>query len=173
MHLLALSRLFSRKWPQPRRDPDQAGLEQYRAIVDTATDGIIVIDDNGTIQSFNRAAQRIFGYEPDEVIRKNVRELMPEPDRGRHDSYLANYRATGIAKIIGSGREVEGRHKDGSKIPLELSIGEWMSDSRRYFTGILRDLTERKRAEERRSADEAKYRAIIDTAVDAIVLINA
>jgi len=131
-----------------------------------------VLDEHGIIQSFNRAAQELFGYEPGEVMGQNVRMLMPDPDRTLHDSYLANYRTTGVPKIIGVGREVIGRGKDGSSIPLDLSIAQWTADGCRYFTGIVRDLTERKRSEEQRRADEARYRAIVDTAVDAIVVID-
>ena len=168
----ALSRLQAMIRPRANRGRAEPGPTQYQAIIDTATDGIIVIDQAGIIQSFNRAARRIFGYEPDEVIGENIRKLMPEPDRSQHDDYLTSYRTTRIAKIIGIGREVTGCHKNGSLIPVELSIAEWTSEGSRYFTGILRDLTERKSAEDRRQADEAKYRAIIDSAVDAIVVIG-
>jgi len=134
-----------RKLAEGRRQADEA---KYRAIVDTAVDAIAVIDESGVIQSFNRSAEDIFGYPAAEVVGQNVRVLMPEPDRGRHDGYLANYRRTGQPKIIGVGREVQGRRKDGSLFPLELSIAEWRADGRRYFTGIMRDVTERKQAEE-------------------------
>src|SRR6266536_2738012 len=154
------------------KDNGNAAKSQYQAIFETAIDGIIVLDEHGIIQSFNRAAQELFGYEPGEVMGQNVRMLMPDPDRTLHDSYLANYRTTGVPKIIGVGREVIGRGKDGSSIPLDLSIAQWTADGCRYFTGIVRDLTERKRSEEQRRADEARYRAIVDTAVDAIVVID-
>lgn len=150
-----------------------AEQNRYQAIVDTATDGIIVIDDHGIIQSFNNAARRLFGYETEEVIGHNVSTLMPPPDQARHDGYLANYRETGQAKIIGVGREVAGRRKDGRHFPLDLSIAQWVSnDGFRYFTGIVRDLTERKLLEAQRQADEDKYRAIVNSAFDAIVTID-
>jgi PAS domain S-box-containing protein len=159
----------NRKLAEARRQADEA---KYRAIIDTAVDAIAVIDERGIVQAFNRSAEKLFGYLAEEIVGKNVRVLMPEPHRSAHDDYLANYRRTGHAKIIGIGREVEGQRKDGSLFPLEISIAEWRADGRRYFTGIMRDITERKLAEARRQADEAKYRAIVDTAVDAIAVID-
>ncbi len=120
----------------------KANSERYRAIIDTAVDAIIVINRFGQIESFNRAAEEIFGYPAAEVIGENVKLLMPEPDQTRHDGYLAAYRATGERKIIGIGREVAGRRKDGSAVPLELSIAEWRDiDGQKCFTGVMRDVT--------------------------------
>jgi two-component system, LuxR family, sensor kinase FixL len=141
-----------RKLAEARRQADEA---KYPAIVDTAVDAIAVIDENRTIRSFNRSAEKLFGYSGEEVIGRNVRELMPQPDRGAHDGDLGHYRRTGQAKIIGIGRAVQGQRKDGSLFPLELSIAEWRADGRRYFTGIMRDITERKLAEAHRQADIA------------------
>ena len=121
--------------------------ERLRAIVDNLVDGVITIDDTGVVQSFNPGAERIFGYAPDEVVGGNVRMLMPEPNHSRHDTYIADYLTTGEAKIIGKGREVEGRRRDGSIFPLELGIGEMAVGGHRMFTGIVRDITERKQAE--------------------------
>lgn len=120
---------------------------QMRAILDTAVDAIITIDDRGRIESFNKAARRMFGYEPEEVIGQNVRMLMPEPYRSQHDSYLANYLRTGKAKIIGIGREVVARRKDGTLFPMDLAVSQVSLGKRRTFTGIIRDITERKRLE--------------------------
>jgi PAS domain S-box-containing protein len=128
-----------------RREADEA---KYRAIIDTAVDSIVVIDERGRIQAFNHAAEQIFGYRSSEVIGQNVRMLMPGPDREAHDGYIANYLRTGKAKIIGIGREVIGQRRDGSVFPLELSIAEWRAGGERYFTGIMRDVTDRKRSEE-------------------------
>ncbi len=119
-----------------------------RVIVDTVLEGIITIDDSGVIETVNPAACRTFGYESDEVIGKNVSMLMPEPFRGAHDGYIRNYLATGKAKIIGIGREVLGQHKDGSTFPMELSVAPMTVADRKMFTGVVRDITERKRIDE-------------------------
>ncbi|MBG0800457.1 PAS domain S-box protein [Methylocystis sp. H4A] len=126
---------------------------QYRdylaAIVDGALDGIVAIDETGSILSFNRAATALFGYGQDEVIGRNVRMLMPEPYRREHDTYLRNYRETGQAKIIGIGRQVEGQRRDGSIFPMELGVTEVEQDGRHIFVGIIHDLSERRKFEAR------------------------
>jgi PAS domain S-box-containing protein len=122
--------------------------ERLRAILETAVEGIITIDERGIIESYNPAAEEIFGYSAKEVIGKNVAMLMPSPDRERHDGYIENYVRTGHAKIIGIGREVVGRRKDGSVFPMELAVSEVKLADKRVFTGFVRDITERKRAEE-------------------------
>jgi PAS domain S-box-containing protein len=122
--------------------------ERLRAIVETAVDGIITIDEHGTIGSINPAVEHIFQFSRGELVGQNVKLLMPEPDHSRHDDYLSRYRQTGEKKIIGIGREVTGRRKDGSVFPIELSISETRLPGRRFFTGILRDISSRKRAEE-------------------------
>ncbi|HEU4503534.1 MAG TPA: PAS domain S-box protein [Nitrospira sp.] len=122
--------------------------ERVRAIVETAVDGIITIDDHGTIESVNPAVERIFQYAIHELLGQNVKILMPEPYHSQHDHYLERYRETGEKKIIGVGREVFGQRKDGSVFPIELSISETQLPTRRFFTGILRDISARKRAEE-------------------------
>jgi PAS domain S-box-containing protein len=121
--------------------------ERLRAILETAVEGIITIDERGAIESFNQAAEKIFGYRAREVIGKNVSVLMPSPHHEAHDSYLANYRRTGHAKIIGIGRETVGRRKDGAIFPMDLSVSEVRLANRRIFTGFARDITERKRLE--------------------------
>jgi PAS domain S-box-containing protein len=123
------------------------GEERLRAILDTAVEGIITIDDRGIIESFNAAAQTIFGYSASEIIGRNVSQLMPAPDSDRHDGYISNYLLTGHARIIGIGREVVGRRKDGSQFPMDLSVSEVRLEGRRLFTGFVRDITERKRLE--------------------------
>src|SRR5690242_5720627 len=128
---------------QARRDSDA----QIRAILDTAVDAIITIDERGRMESFNRAAQKLFGFQPNEVIGKNVKMLMPEPYRGEHDGYLSSYLRTGKAKIIGIGREVTGLKKDGTTFPMELAVSEVRLGDRITFTGIVRDITDRKRLE--------------------------
>jgi PAS domain S-box-containing protein len=129
----------------PARSESEA---QLRAIFRTIVDAIVVIDGEGRILDFNPAAERIFGYAAEEVMGQNVKILMPEPDSRQHDQYLKNYFQTGKPQIIGKGREVVGLHKDGARVPLELAVSEFTFDGRRLFTGILRDITERKRAEE-------------------------
>jgi two-component system, LuxR family, sensor kinase FixL len=108
---------------------------------------MLVIDELGTIQFFSSAAERLFGYTADEVHGQNVKLLMPQPYRDQHDGYLARYRATGERRIIGIGRVVVGRRKDGSTFPMELSVGETSRAGPRLFTGFVRDLTERQRTE--------------------------
>lgn len=120
---------------------------RLRAILENVVDGIITIDKRGIIQSFNPAAERIFGYTASEVVGQNVRMLMPEPYHSHHDEYLGNYLRTGKARVIGIGREVVGRRKDGSTFPLDLAVSEARVGEERLFTGIIRDITRRKRAE--------------------------
>ncbi|MCU1384685.1 MAG: sensor signal transduction histidine kinase, partial [Acidobacteria bacterium] len=122
---------------------------KWRAIVESAVDGIVVIDARGQVEAFNRAAERLFGYAAHEVVGQNVNMLMPAPYHAEHDTYLARYRATGIQKIIGIGREVTGLRKNGSTFPLHLSVGEVLIEGESKFTGILHDLTERVRLETR------------------------
>lgn len=119
-----------------------------RAIVENAVDGIITIDEKGMIEYVNPAAETIFGYSGEELAGKNVSVLMPAPHRDRHDSYIDEYKKTGVAKVIGIGRELMGLHKNGSLIPLELSVSEvWLGD-RRIFTGILHDIRSRRESQE-------------------------
>ncbi len=119
-------------------------------VLDTVVDGLITIDRQGIIQSYNKACVTLFGYGPDEVTGKNVRILMPEPYHSEHDGYIAAYLSTGIAKIVGIGREVMGRRKDGSTFPMELAVGQSREGGNHAFVGIIRDLTERREAEKQR-----------------------
>jgi PAS domain S-box-containing protein len=153
-------------------DHGSAQAEELHTILNTAVDGIIVIDARGRIETFNQGAERLFGYPAEEVIGRNVSLLMPSPDHEQHDGYLARYLSTGEARIIGTGREVRGRRRDGSTFPLHLSVGEMTIAGQRKFTGMLHDLSERVRHEERRRASEARWQAVIDSAVDAIVVID-
>jgi len=120
-----------------------------KSILDTVPDAMIVIDERGVVQSFSTAAERLFGYRPEEVIGRNVKMLMPSPYRENHDGYLDRYKRTGERRIIGIGRVVVGERKDGSTFPLELAVGEMRSSERRYFTGFIRDITERQKTEAR------------------------
>jgi two-component system, LuxR family, sensor kinase FixL len=120
-----------------------------QSILDTVPDAMIVIDERGNVQSFSTAAERLFGYKRADVIGRNVRMLMPSPHRDDHDGYLGRYKRTGERRIIGIGRVVVGERKDGSTFPLELSVGEMRTGEGRYFTGFIRDITERQKTEAR------------------------
>jgi two-component system, LuxR family, sensor kinase FixL len=110
---------------------------------------MIVIDEHGIIHSFSSAAERLFGFAPGEVIGTNIKRLMPTPYRENHDGYLERYLRTGERRIIGIGRLVVGERKDGSTFPMELAVGEMRSSNQRFFTGFIRDLTERQQTEAR------------------------
>lgn len=120
-----------------------------QSILDTVPDAMIVIDEKGLMRSFSSAAERQFGYRAAEVLGKNVKMLMPSPYRENHDGYLDRYKETGEKRIIGIGRLVVGERRDGSTFPMELAVGEMKSGNRRYFTGFVRDLTERQQTESR------------------------
>ena len=149
-----------------------ARAERLDAILNTTVDGIIVIDARGTIEAFNRGAQELFGYPEAEVLGRNVSMLMPSPHHEQHDQYLARFLTTGDARIIGVGREVPGRTRDGRIFPVHLSVAEMRIGGARKFTGMLHDLTKRARLEGELGASEARWRAIVDAAVDAIIVIN-
>ena len=119
------------------------------SILATVPDAMIVIDEHGIIQSFSAAAQRLFGYAAEEAVGQNVKTMMPSPYRESHDGFLGRYLRTGQKRIIGIGRVVVGERKDGSTFPMELSVGEMRSNGRRFFTGFIRDLSERQRTEAR------------------------
>jgi two-component system, LuxR family, sensor kinase FixL len=132
---------------------DQLVLREREAhlqsVLDTVPDAMIVIDTRGIMQSFSAAAEKLFGYVAAQVVGHNVSMLMPEPYRSQHDGFLARYMATGERRIIGIGRIVVGQRKDGSTFPMELSVGEMRSGDRRFFTGFIRDLTERQETQQR------------------------
>ena len=157
----------------PDRLPDLAQAEErMRSVVNHVVDGIISIDDHGIVTTFNPAAERIFGYPAAEVVGRNVNMLMPEPYHTEHDGYVANYLDTGQAKIIGIGREVVGQRKDGSIFPMELAISVFRAGERRHFTGIVRDITERKRAEEGLRQAEERMRSVVNHVIDGIITID-
>ena len=122
---------------------------RLRSILETVPDAIVVIDAQGLIQSFSPAAERLFGYDNAEVVGRNVSVLMPTPHRDAHDGYIDRYLRTGQPRIIGIGRIVTGLRRDGETFPMELQVGEFTFDGHRYFTGFVRDLTERQEAERR------------------------
>jgi two-component system sensor kinase FixL len=135
-----------------RKQAEQAlqdSEERMRAIFETAVDAILTIDERGILERLNPAAQRLFGYTEAEVAGKNVSMLMPAPHRAQHDGYLEHYLRTGEQRIIGKGREVEGLRKDGTLFPMDLTVAEMRLGDRRMFTGMVRDITERKEAEDK------------------------
>ena len=151
-------------------DRDQTSLG---VVLDTAVDGIILIDARGTVLRFNPACEKLFGYASGEVVGQNVKMLMPEPFRAEHDGYLSNYHRTGDRKIIGIGREVVGRRKDGSTFPMDLSVGEAPQADGPVFVGVIHDLTQRKDYERAILDSALRLRTVLDTAVDGVILIDA
>jgi two-component system sensor kinase FixL len=141
-------------------------------IIESAVDAIVVIDAQGRIDIFNPAAQRLFGYDESEVIGHNVSMLMPPPYRDEHDGYLKRYLAEGQARIIGIGREVQGLKRDGTMFPLHLSVAQMLVEGQQKFTGILHDLSSRVDLEQRLRSSEERWRAIVEAAVDAIIVID-
>jgi two-component system, LuxR family, sensor kinase FixL len=133
-----------------RAEQDLIAREAHlKSILETVPDAMIVIDERGAIRSFSLAAERLFGYRAPDVIGKNVKMLMPSPYREYHDGYLDRYARTGEKHIIGIGRVVVGERQDGSTFPMELAVGEMNSGGQRYYTGFVRDLTERQKTEAR------------------------
>jgi two-component system, sensor histidine kinase and response regulator len=145
---------------------------RIQAILDTVVDAIITIDERGIVESANPAVERLFGYPPSALIGRNISMLMPSPYREGHDGYIARYLRTGEARAMGLGREVEGQRHDGTVFPLELAISEVRGSDKRRFTGILRDITSRKQAEEALRESQGRIQAILDTVVDAIITID-
>src|SRR5579859_2657428 len=146
-----------------------------RTIIDTVVDGIVIIDEFGCIRLFNEGCRRLFGYTPDEVIGQNVRMLMPSPYTEQHDGYLRHYRETGEKRIIGSGRNVQGRRRDGSIFPMYLSVGELPADNRDEagrFVGVIHDMTAEILSSEEQRRTAARLRTIIESIPDAIVVID-
>jgi|SRR5688572_9445656 len=124
-----------------------SAAEELRALLDAAVDAIIVIDSRGHIETFNKAAEQMFGFPASEILGKNVSLLMPEPDRSAHDDYLRRYNLTGEARIIGIGREVRAQRRDGSIFPVSLAVGRIARADPPRFVGLIRDISERVAAE--------------------------
>ena len=149
----------------------QAGLDGalLRAMVMNAVDGIIAIEPQGTVRLMNPAAEALFGYPAAEVLGQNVSMLMPEPYHSEHDSYLRHYLETGTRKIIGIGREVEGRRKDGSTFPMYLSVAEVRHGEEVLFAGVVHDLTERQQAAQELQRMRSYLKNIIDSMPSILV----
>ena len=146
---------------------------RLKGVLDTAADAIIIINDAGIIESANAATADLFGYPAGELQGRNVNILMPEPDRSGHDGYLAHFQATGEAKIIGTGREVVGRRKDGTIFPTDLAVSEVIVSGRKIYTGIVRDLTERNRADDRIKMAESRLLDAFEGMQEGIALFDA
>lgn len=133
---------------KPSAKESRKVAERLKMVLDTAVDGIITIDEKGGVETMNQKAEEIFGYASHEVVGQNIKMLMPEPYHSGHDGYLERYLAGGAPRVLGIGREVQGRRKDGSLFPMDLSVSEATIENHRMFTGLVRDITERKKAEE-------------------------
>ncbi len=134
---------------ETRTRESAANAARLAAVLETVPDAMVIIDEVGSVQSLSATAERLFGYASREIAGQNVKMLMPEPYRSEHDQYLAHYLATGERRVIGVGRVVMGRRKDGATFPMELSVGEVKLNDGRQFTGFVRDLTERQEREQR------------------------
>jgi PAS domain S-box-containing protein len=150
---------------------DEAELK-LSSILNAGVDGMITINQKGIVQSFNPAAEKMFGYDPKEVIGQNVKMLMPDRYSKEHDGYLHNYKTTGVKKIIGSGREVEGQRKDASEFPMHLSVGEAKIGEESLFLGIAKDISEQRKIQQQLEVSEGKSRGILESAVDGIITID-
>lgn len=151
-------------WKQ-QSDQLQDSEARLQSVMNNVIDGIISINERGLVESMNTAAVKLFGYEPKEVLGKNIKLLMPSPYKDEHDNYIKNYIATGVKKIIGIGREVIGSRKDGSTFPLELAVGEFQQKGQRYFTGVIRDITERKEVEKQISEQNRRHQEALESRV--------
>ncbi len=147
--------------------PDSNPL--FEALIAATVDGVIVIDPDGSIRVFNAACEGLFGYAPEDVVGRNVMMLMPAPYRQEHDRYLSHFLSTGERKIIGIGREVLGQRRDGSTFAMYLSVGEGRVDERRFFVGIIRDLTQLKGEIALREDADRLLAQIVQSSDDAIL----
>jgi PAS domain S-box-containing protein len=164
----------SNKTPNISIDEDKLNddYSKLEAVLNTVIDGIITIDSRGVIQSFNCSAEHIFGYTALEVIGCNVKKLMPEPYHSEHDSYLKNHHETGDKKIIGIGREVKAQRKNGDVFSIELGVNEMATSGEKMFVGTIRDISDRKQAEQELRDNQAKLQAIVDNTVDGLITID-
>ncbi len=167
-----ITRDFAQQCEMLIRDTSQDLGNRMQAIVETVPDAVITINAKGIIESFNPAAHKMFGYAASEVIGKNIKVIMPQPYHDEHDSYLSNYMETGDAKIIGIGREVTAVKEDGTEFPIELAVGEFEVGEEKFFAGVIRDMSERKRAEREQLDASERIRAILETVPDGIITID-
>lgn len=162
-----LGLLWKRK--DERLREERARLE---AVIGTSADAVITIDQKGIVQSFSRVGEKLFGYRANEVIGRNVSMLMPSPDREKHDGYLERYRRTGEKRIIGLGRQVDARRKDGSVFPVHLMVGEVTQAGQRLFTGFIHDMSERVAAERAVASERNFVAAMLDTTQALVVVLD-
>jgi PAS domain S-box-containing protein len=148
-------------------------MERLREVLNTAVDSVILIDAYGGIMMFNPACERLFGYSADEVIGLNVKLLMPSPYGEEYDHDIENFQQTGKREIIGSSREVAGLRKDGSTFPMDFSMSDVTQDGQSTFVGLVHDLTHRVDVEQALRESAARLKAVVDTAVDGVILIDA
>jgi len=151
----------------------RAGEQKLSVLVDHALDGMIAVSRHGIVEHFNPACERIFGYRAEEVLGQNVKMLMPQPYHDEHDNYLSRYIHTGAVGATGpTGRNVDAKRKDGSVFPIELSINAFQSENRRYFSGIVRDVSARVAAEQRLKESEARYRILAENSTDMVFQVD-
>jgi PAS domain S-box-containing protein len=162
--------LFARR---PLGDELRKSEARYRTVLDAAFDAIVIITSEGIVKWFNRGAERIFGYRAEEVVGQPVTLLMPERYRELCVSGLHRYLRTGEARVVGGTIELVGLRKDGSEFPCEMSLGETHEDGERLFTGVIRDVTERKEAENVVKESEGRLRALLQNTSDIITLLEA
>jgi PAS domain S-box-containing protein len=150
----------------------QADFEQrmVKAAIASAVNAIVIIDSGGRVQQANPATEKLFGYSVAQLLGENISILMPEPYRSAHDRYLQNYLTSGERKIIGIGREVVGRRRDGTTFPMHLSVGEFEADGQRYFIGTITDISARAAAEAESARQKTFFQAIFDTCPDAMII---
>lgn len=158
---------------QQRNKSLSRSLNLNQAIVSTAVDGIITIEDDGTILSVNAATERMFKYSAEGLIGKNIKFLMPEPYHSQHDNYLSQYKATGVKSVIGKGREVQAMRSDGSTFHMFLSVGEVKQNNETLYAGFIRDITQQKMFEQEVLSSEELNRGMVNTCLDAILSISA
>jgi len=151
---------------------NQTSNANLQAIIEASTDAIITIDSAGIIQLFNPAAEKYFGYHANEIIGKNINLLLPSPHQMQHDGFIQNYIKTNEAKIIGKGRELAAKHKNGSIFPIWLTVAEYFDDEQPYFTGFIQDLSKIKNVEEKSRVYEEEFELIFENAPTGIAVIN-